>query len=781
MPAPSGIRYYRTRKREMKIHTDFFDNGFTDLIPIRHGDKRPAGKWTEVRASREDVERWQSGNLGLRTARFPCVDIDVKDADLAERLEILTVGVLGEVPVRKGLFPKRALFYRADVPFRKRWVQFERGDESYRVEILAAGQYAVIAGLHPSGTAYEWSSVPVAADLPVITEAQADDLLERVTVLVEAEGWLVVGKRDGASDISAPEVQASLAGPREEVEAAVRALPNTSALFPSREDYLRLGVAIKASLPDDPEGAFALFLDWCSRWTDGHNDPALVRRDWDSLRPPFRVGWGFLSDLAQQHGGISTAADDFREMPLEDAPLEETDPPFSHAWLANRFRAAHGARVRWCESYGGWLRWDGARWAPDSTKTVREWASRVCREAGDIAGTFGLTAQDIKVNRRYAASVGAIDSTLEYVSHHPEIATPVDAFDANPWLLNTPGGVVDLRTGAVIPNDPAYLFTRQTAVAPRPMDTPKWDAFLEEVTGGDAGLRDYLHRLVGYCLTGSTREHVLAFLYGGGGNGKGVFLNTVTRALGTYATVAAMDTFTASRGDKHPTDLAALAGSRLVTAQETQEGRSWDEAKVKSITGGDPISARFMRQDFFTYLPQFKILFAGNHKPRLHNVDAAMKRRFHLVPFTVTPRQVNKNLSDDLIAELPGILQWAISGCLAWQAEGLNPPRAVLAATESYFLEEDAVGRWTLERLDPSPKVTATKDLYADWCAWCVESGETPGTMRALTAALRGRGIEEGRTASARGFALTIRANVATEFTEAPVELDDLIPMGRRA
>jgi putative DNA primase/helicase len=325
------------------------------------------------------------------------------------------------------------------------------------------------------------------------------------------------------------------------------------------------------------------------------------------------------------------------------------------------------------------------------------------------------------------------------------------------------------------------LFTRQTSVAPKLVDTPKWSAFLTEVTNGDVELEAYLQRLVGYCLTGSTREHVLAFLYGSGGNGKGVFLNTVVRALGSYATVAAMDTFTASRSDKHPTDLAALAGSRLVTAQETQEGRSWDEAKVKSITGGDPISARFMRQDFFTYIPQFKILFAGNHKPRLHNVDNAMKRRFHLVPFLTTPKRVNKSLADELVHELPGILQWAVEGCMAWRRDGLNPPRAVLAATETYFMDEDAQGRWLLERTDPVPEVTGARELYSDWCAWCSENGEEPGSFRAFNQSLRGRGMAEGRMAGSRGFKLAVRKGEAAVFPTPPVDIvEDLIPTGRR-
>jgi P4 family phage/plasmid primase-like protien len=745
-------------------HVDFFDNGFLDLIPIRKGDKRPTGRWTEVKATRQDVEAWQSGNLGLRTARFPCVDIDVLDAELSDRLAGLAMGVLGKAPMRTGLLPKRALLYKSEAPFPKQWIQFERGAESYRVEVLAGGQYVVVAGQHPSGSQYLWDVPPAVQDLEWITAPEVQDYLEQVATMVQEHGYTVVGKKDQATVTEVP--QDDLKGTLREVTDAVRSLPNTTALFPSRDDYLRLAVAIKAALPDHEAEAFGLFAEWCARWDGGVNDPAIVKRDWDSLRAPYRVGAPFLYDLAQQHGAVNRAAEDFAAMPLEEAPAgpdPDEGAPMSHAWFAARFRARHGAQVRYCPGAGGWLRWDGSRWAADDTRKIQEWAGQVCRDQEEQIKLLANNPSEARSQCRYASSVQAIEHTLDYASHHESIAVPFSAFDADPWLLNTPGGVVKLKDGTMIPNDPAYLFTKQTAVSPRAMPTPKWSAFLKEATNHDVQLEAYLQRLSGYAATGSTREHVLAFLYGPGGNGKGVFLNTLVRALGSYAAVSAMDTFTASRYDKHPADLAALAGSRLVTAQETQEGRSWDEAKVKSITGGDPVSARFMRENFFVFVPQFKLVFSGNHKPRLHNVDDAMKRRFHLVPFTVTPKVVNKNLTEELEAELPGILQWIIEGCIAWQQEGLKPPRAVLAATESYFMDEDAPGRWLSERCDPAPKAHGARELYSDWCAWCSENGEEPGSFRTFTSTLRGRGIAEGRTATARGFLLSLRKAVAEE------------------
>ena len=182
-------------------------------------------------------------------------------------------------------------------------------------------------------------------------------------------------------------------------------------------------------------------------------------------------------------------------------------------------------------------------------------------------------------------------------------------------------------------------------MAPVPGDCPRWLKFLDETTNGDAGLIRFLQQWCGYALTGITREHALVFVYGPGGNGKTVFLNVVNEILNDYATVAAMDTFTASKTDKHSTDLAMLHGARLVTASETEEGRAWAEARIKQITGGDRVTARFMRQDNFTYVPQFKLMIIGNHKPVLHNVDEAAQRRFHIVPFMIRPETPDASCS----------------------------------------------------------------------------------------------------------------------------------------
>ena len=216
-------------------------------------------------------------------------------------------------------------------------------------------------------------------------------------------------------------------------------------------------------------------------------------------------------------------------------------------------------------------------------------------------------------------------------------------------LLGTPKGTVDLISGRLHPSSQDEGITKLAAVAPaETADCPIWRSFLNDSTGGDAEMICFLQQWCGYCLTGDVSEHAFVFLYGGGGNGKSVFLNTVSRILGAYHATAPMETFTASSGERHPTDLAMLRGARLVAASETEEGRAWAEAKIKSMTGGDPVTARFMRQDYFTYRPQFKLTIVGNHKPRLKNIDDAMRRRVNIVPFIRKPVKPDPCLEEKL-------------------------------------------------------------------------------------------------------------------------------------
>ncbi|CBJ49594.1 phage/plasmid primase, P4 family [Ralstonia solanacearum] len=416
--------------------------------------------------------------------------------------------------------------------------------------------------------------------------------------------------------------------------------------------------------------------------------------------------------------------------------------------LALAFTRRYHRDWRYVAAWGRWLVWDGHRWRTEDTLAATDLIRNVCRHAA-------LHAENPKLAAKLATS-GTIAGVERLARADRRHAATTSEWDADPWLLNTPGSVVDLRTGRQRPHDRDDRMTKITTATPGG-DCPTWRQFLAEVTGGDAELQAYLQRMAGYALTGSTQEHALFFLYGTGANGKSVFVNTLATILGDYAANAAMDTFMETRTDRHPTDMAGLRGARFVAAIETEQGRRWAESKVKNLTGGDKISARFMRQDFFEFFPQFKLFVAGNHKPAIRNIDEAMKRRLHLIPFTVTvpPERRDKHLQQKLLAERDGILAWAVQGCLDWQRLGrLDPPQQVLDATEEYFEAEDALGRWLDERcVREANAKSLTAELFNDWKQWAEAAGEFAGSQKRFADLLLTRGVEKWRnTAGLRGF-----------------------------
>ena len=410
--------------------------------------------------------------------------------------------------------------------------------------------------------------------------------------------------------------------------------------------------------------------------------------------------------------------------------------------LALAFTGRYGDKFSFCHDTGAWYCWNGQCWQKDKTRMPLHAMRELCRE----------------MNQQHKAIFGKMvtaSGALKFAACDPKMAVTADGWDTDPMLIGTPGGVVDLRTGILAQGDPAQRITKLAGFTPSDKaDCPMWLQFLEEATDGDKGLQRFMQQMAGYCLTGQTREHALFFIYGPGGNGKSVFLNILTALLAEYATTSAMTTFTASNSDQHPTDLAMLKGARLVSVSETEDGRAWAESRIKQLTGGDKITARFMRQDFFEFTPQFKLVIVGNHQPILRNVDAAARRRFNIIPFVHTPINPDSELESKLKAELPGIMRWAIDGCLDWQTNGLVRPEVVLAATDEYFESQDLFGRWFEEQCDTSDKMawTATKDLYASWAAYARRSGEEPGDVRRFGPMIARRGLPQKRIKVDRGF-----------------------------
>lgn len=434
-------------------------------------------------------------------------------------------------------------------------------------------------------------------------------------------------------------------------------------------------------------------------------------------------------------------------------------PACSEDALAGKFVDDHGLDWRHVALWGKWYHWNGGLWSPDEIGAVRNLVRRVCR-----AATPDLKVTDARriASRKTIAAVEAIAAT------DPDVAVHPSDWDQSLYLLNTPSALLDLKTGELLAHDRDTMITHMAGADPG-SGCPLWLRFLDDITGSDIELQAYLARVCGYCLTGDTSEQVFFFLYGAGANGKSVFVRTLSRVLGSYAATAPLESFMASRNSCHPTDLAGLRGKRLVSVSETESGRAWAESRIKTITGGDTIRARFMHRDFFEFTPTFKLMFAGNHRPQLTGVGEAMRRRLHLIPFTITvpPEARNAGLTSDLEKELNGILGWMLQGLADWHQVGLSPPSAVTDASETYFSDEDVVGQWIAECCIVSRQTTSlARDLFASWTSWAETAGLEKGSQKSLGEVLRSRGFEPARTTRGRfwkGIGLAFKQADAVE------------------
>ena len=407
--------------------------------------------------------------------------------------------------------------------------------------------------------------------------------------------------------------------------------------------------------------------------------------------------------------------------------------------IALAFTKKYSGWLLFDHDQGCWYEWDGTRWRQDKCEHAFHYARELARSHGDGKRAMGRAA--------VAAGVEKLAKS------DPKHAVNSSIWDDNPMLLGTPGGTVDLTNGELSAANPEARITRQTSVVPEEGEPYLWLAFLDETFAGDAELVQYVRTWFGYCLTGETREHALAFAYGPGGNGKSVFLNTLAAIMGDYAVTAALDTFTASRCERHSTELAMFRGARLVTASEIEEGKAWAEAKVKTLTGGDSVTARFMRQDYFTYKPQFKLTIAGNHPPALRSVDDAMRRRINIIPFTHKPVAPDRMLEDKLRAEHGRILAWAIVGCLDWQRVGLIQPQAVAVATGSYFDEQDVFGQWIADDCIVGPEQWDLPTLlFERWRKYALAVGVDPMSAQTFARELKRRGFASGKSNGSRTY-----------------------------
>lgn len=425
---------------------------------------------------------------------------------------------------------------------------------------------------------------------------------------------------------------------------------------------------------------------------------------------------------------------------------------------ALRIAECAGGRFHFVTETGQWIIWNGFRWIPDKDgfmtrlhlavmgETARQGLAMSARKEGDILVRHAMRSRDSNKTT----------SALLMLRSVAGVTVSATDLDASPWLLGTPNGLIDLRTGKDIDPDQSALVTKSIACDLEPgAMCPTWERVIAMAAEGDAELIQFLQSWTGYTLTGSVREECLAFLHGTGANSKGTVTECIRHLMGDYAMTAPESLFVSDRNSSATNDIARLAGCRMACAAELDEGASFAENRLKAITGRDAITARFLHREFFDFIPTHKLWISGNHKPTVRGTDHGIWRRLRLIPFTVTiPKEKRDlDLADKLRAEMPGILNWAIKGCLAWQRDGLVTPQRVIDATASYQAQEDIIGQFIEDNLDTGnlEERTLQVDVFNSYQRWIEAQGSNkPLSQTMLNKKLESRGFTRIKTNSKR-------------------------------
>ena len=524
------------------------------------------------------------------------------------------------------------------------------------------------------------------------------------------------------SEQSGPSVPAGI--PLEILHDALMAIPNDN---PDRDWWLKFGAALHFETGGSAEG-----LESWDEWSALHcsYDPIETKRVWKSYRRRegnVCTGKTIIHE-ARKHGWQDpSTAMDFEEVLDSEVPESEVRESlgFDENSVIHAFTVKYDGTLLFDHSAGCWYRYDGSVWRREETKLALHRARKM---ATHLAKDNSKAKALLKVSSWESIERGARSDRA--------FAVTADRWNRDPWLLGTPGGTVDLRTGEIRPGDPDDCISRCTAVAPILLDKfvfsrdcPQWQKFLNEALDGDPEAIRFIQMWFGYSLTGVTTEQALLFVYGPGGSGKSTAINTAAEVAGEYAISVATSTLTANKHVAHAEELARLDGPRMAWASETEKGRAWAENRIKNLTGGDKITARFMRQNSFEFKPQFKLVIVGNNQPSLTNIDEAIKRRFLILPFDHAPKKKDEMLSQKLRAEWPGILSWMIQGCLDWHKNGLIRPEVIRRATDAYFAEQDIFSQWIDECCNTGDNLADTSaNLWESWSNYACRHGEDSGS-----------------------------------------------------
>ena len=762
------------------------------VVPL--DGKRPLPKnWQSGRLCTDaDVEEWfgeaPGRNVGLVTGRQGCglwvLDVDPRNGGLES---------LAAMQAEHGQLPRTLMARTGGGGLHFFWLMPEG------VEVPCATD--VRPGIDVKGNGGQvvaWPSIHPDTGAPYVWAGRVDDLVEAPPWLLDMV--LARERQKAETRMRYTALPAAAVDESRFARWAARALDGAcqdvaQAPEGTRHDVLlrkarMVGGYVASRALDEGEAAARLHEAGLAAGL-GYREVATVVRDGlaHGLREPIAVPLRLLEEPMPAPTADYLDALTEAEPPLE--PVAVAAPARAHrptdVGNAERLVERFGADVRWCGAMpgDGMLVWDGKRWAPDTRRRidglarsvaaeVLEQALRLAADADDAARAAGAKpSADVKERldamrsdartwlgwARQSEMAPRLEAMVRVA--RSEVAVSHAELDADAWALNTWGGIVDLRTGQVEEHRRERLCTRVSGAAVGG-ECPTWLAFLRRIMGGDEAMVAFLQRVVGYCLTGSTREQALFILYGNGRNGKSTFLDTLRTVLGDYAVHARAETFMRDRRGKGiPNDVATLRGARLVTASEPEQGEALDESLVKEMTGDAALTARFMRGEFFTFEPTFKVLLATNHRPVIRGADNGIWRRIRLVPFEqrITDEEMDAELRQKLEAERDGILAWAIEGCMEWQRSGLGTPQVVVGATNEYRADMDVLAEFMSEKcIVGSGYSVGNTELFETFASWSARNGELPRSHRWLSRSLLDRGFSQDPDRSRgrrwRGFGL---------------------------
>jgi len=476
------------------------------------------------------------------------------------------------------------------------------------------------------------------------------------------------------------------------------------------------------------------------------------RKGWKEFQRKF----GPFSGSSRDGGGTGGGTVSQRQ------PSSGEAPGLTDLGNAKRLIRGFGQDLKFVSSWKKWMYFTGKRWEIDNTGRVMRLAEQAI--ATIFAEATATADQDIgaKLFKHAVASESskALHSMVNLAAYESGVSVGVGQLDKDPWKLNVSNGTIDLKSGQLLPHARKHLLTKMCPVEYDPnAECPAWDNFLHEILDGRLDLISFLYRYLGYSLTGLVSEQKLIFLYGTGANGKSTFLNTMQHLLGGYAKQSAPELLLSSKNGRHPTEVADLLGARFVVSSEIDRGRGLAEASIKQMTGGDIIKARYMKKDFFEFLPTHKLWLAANHKPIIKGNDEGIWRRVLLVPFEIIipEEKQDKQLATKLLAELPGVLNRVVTGCLDWQRNGVNAPKEVIDATREYREQLDQLKPFFDEVSEFGDDATINpKVLHRAFMDWCEENHETTMKPRYFAMLMRERGFRQGKPTK-RGAKVTYR------------------------